>query len=154
MVIVTLIRHGETEHNAEARLQGWSESELSGLGRRQACLTGRVLSQRVPKVERIWTSDLCRGLDTSKIIAQELGSDNQSLIRSTSLLREASYGVLEGMKVSDAIKRLRREGKTWQDYGESIKDVETRLAQAWRIIMDEVNGSGMLHVVVVTHGSM
>jgi broad specificity phosphatase PhoE len=87
-------------------------------------------------------------------MAQELGSDNQSLIRSTSLLREASYGALEGMKVSDAIKRLRREGKTWQDYGESIKDVEARLAQAWTTIMDEVNESGMLHVVVVTHGSM
>ena len=44
---VILVRHGETEYNAQGRLQGYSPVPLSMRGRQQAMLIGpRVLSSR------------------------------------------------------------------------------------------------------------
>ncbi|MGQ0744539.1 MAG: histidine phosphatase family protein [Acidimicrobiales bacterium] len=65
-----VIRHGQSEWNAQGRWQGWADTPLSDLGRAQAAeavagLAGRAWSAVV-------SSDLGRAVETAQIIAAAL----------------------------------------------------------------------------------
>jgi glucosyl-3-phosphoglycerate phosphatase len=60
-----LVRHGESEWNAESRLQGQADPALSELGRAQAREVGAVLAS-LPPVRAV-TSDLARARDTAAL---------------------------------------------------------------------------------------
>jgi len=60
-----LVRHGESAWNAEGRLQGQADPELSPLGREQAAAVAAVVA-RLP-VTRTLTSDLVRARDTAAL---------------------------------------------------------------------------------------
>lgn len=66
-----LIRHGQSEGNANGVLQGRLDFGLSELGLRQAQLTAERLGGE--RVDRIVTSPLGRALQTAEIIAAALG---------------------------------------------------------------------------------
>lgn len=85
-----LVRHGETDWNADARIQGSSDIPLNRRGIEQA----RRLHERLASVpiDAVYTSDLSRCVDTARIV---VGARRLSL-RSTPLLREICYGTWEG----------------------------------------------------------
>ncbi|KAL0343649.1 UNVERIFIED_CONTAM: Phosphoglycerate mutase-like protein 4 [Sesamum angustifolium] len=90
---IVVIRHGETKWNADRRIQGQLDVDLSDIGRKQAFAVADRLS-REPKISAVYSSDLKRALDTAEIIAKSCGvlegggeSFNQLYNRCTSALQ-------------------------------------------------------------------
>jgi probable phosphoglycerate mutase len=69
MTRVLLVRHGQSEWNADGRWQGQADPALTDLGRHQALHASRSLGV----VDAIVSSDLQRAAETAAIIASELG---------------------------------------------------------------------------------
>lgn len=69
MTRVLLVRHGQSEWNADGRWQGQADPPLTDLGRHQAKHAARNLGV----VDAIVASDLQRASETALIIAGELG---------------------------------------------------------------------------------
>ena len=65
-----LVRHGETEWNAAARMQGRLDSGLTPLGREHAKCSGQLLARL--GVDAIFASPLGRVRETLAIAAQDL----------------------------------------------------------------------------------
>jgi broad specificity phosphatase PhoE len=85
-------RHGETEWNAERRLQGQQDIPLNSRGRGQALATARFL-RSVP-LSQVHSSTLRRCQQTAGPIAEaNIGRSN---VVSSDLLKETALGVLEG----------------------------------------------------------
>ena len=66
---ILLVRHGQSEWNAEGRWQGQADIALSALGRRQA----HVATQKLGTFDVIAASTLMRAAETAYIISTELG---------------------------------------------------------------------------------
>jgi 2,3-bisphosphoglycerate-dependent phosphoglycerate mutase len=91
-----LIRHGQSAGNAEGRFGGHSATPLSSLGKRQALLTGRVLSNE--KIDAVYSSDLLRAVESAEPLAKSLGLS----VDRTNAFRERHVGVLEGLTFDEA----------------------------------------------------
>ena len=89
-----ITRHGQTEDNAHGITMGQRDSPLTALGAGQA--QGKVLAlKKIPhKINRIYTSDLGRCVQTAKIISDAFGL--QKAIPDKKL-REISFGKYEGL---------------------------------------------------------
>lgn len=136
MTTLLLVRHGETDWNAEGRLQGHTDRPLSDYGRRQA----RRLAEELEGegLEAIYSSDLARAHETAEIVGERLGLP----ISLEPALREKDWGSWEGL---DAVERDRVEF-----VGESTEAHQERMLRALRRIAELHPGNG--RVLVVTHG--
>ncbi len=85
-----LVRHGQSDGNAEGRFGGHSPTPLSALGKQQAELTAQVLAKE--KINAIYSSDLLRAVQTAQPLAKML--DLPIIV--TAAFRERKVGVLEG----------------------------------------------------------
>ncbi|HEX7021716.1 MAG TPA: histidine phosphatase family protein, partial [Trueperaceae bacterium] len=63
---ITLIRHAVTTWNADRRIQGQSDVELSEEGREQAQALGRRLAT-MPDISLVYASPLLRSRETARI---------------------------------------------------------------------------------------
>src|ERR1044071_3382976 len=64
--ILILIRHGQTDWNAENRVQGQANSPLNELGRLQAKELSEKLVFEHSDISAVYSSDLDRAYDTAK----------------------------------------------------------------------------------------
>lgn len=89
--VVYLVRHGETEWNRDARIQGQLDVELSDVGRAQA----RLLSARLGRIplDAVYSSDLSRAMETARTIAEPAGLD----VRLAQEFREIDFGAWQGL---------------------------------------------------------
>ena len=99
MAGIYIVRHGETEWNAEGRIQGHTDIGLSDRGREQARAIARRLAGFPFAVA--YSSDMSRTRDTARII---LGERNIPL-HSVPELREYHKGVFEGLTVQQYRQR-------------------------------------------------
>jgi broad specificity phosphatase PhoE len=67
-MLVYLIRHGQTDYNAEGRIQGWLEVPLNAEGRIQADKLARRLASK--PISTVYASPLSRAADTGRAIAE------------------------------------------------------------------------------------
>ncbi|VEC87006.1 Phosphoglycerate mutase [Raoultella ornithinolytica] len=104
MLQVHLVRHGETQWNAERRIQGQSDSPLTPHGERQAWQVGE--RARTLGITHIIASDLGRTRRTAEIIAEACGCD----VILDSRLRELDMGVLEKRHIDS----LSEEEEEWR----------------------------------------
>jgi broad specificity phosphatase PhoE len=130
-----LVRHGETDWNADGRLQGHTDRPLSDFGRRQARQLVEDLAEE--KLDAIYASDLSRARETAEIVGARLGL----AVVIDPDLREKDWGTWEGLT---PIERDRVEF-----VGESTKAHQERMLEALRRIADRHPGG---RVLVVTHG--
>jgi broad specificity phosphatase PhoE len=93
---VLLVRHGESQGNAERRFGGHTATPLSELGHRQAEVTARALGRE--GVTALYSSDLLRAVQTAEPLARLTGL----AIRRTAALRERSVGQMEGLTFEEA----------------------------------------------------
>jgi probable phosphoglycerate mutase len=130
-----LVRHGETDWNAEGRLQGHTDRPLNDYGRRQA----RELAERLAgeQVDAVYASDLVRARETAEIVAGRLGLP----VGVDPDLREKDWGTWEGLTGDERVHV--------ELVGESTADHRDRMLRALRRIAGR-HPSG--RVVVVTHG--
>jgi broad specificity phosphatase PhoE len=130
-----LVRHGETDWNADGRLQGQTDRVLSDFGRRQAQeLAGELAGE---EIDAIYASDLARARQTAEIVAERVGLP----VLLDADLREKDWGTWEGLS---AVERDRIEfvGETTEEHGQ-------RMLRALRRIAERHPGG---RVLVVTHG--
>ena len=97
MTKLILIRHGESLGNAERRLLGHTDLDLSDLGYSQAEVAAKILADE--KIDVIYSSDLIRAYNTALPHAVRRGL---SVIPSKEL-REVKLGEWEGKRVVDVI---------------------------------------------------
>ncbi|MFZ6004273.1 MAG: histidine phosphatase family protein [Actinomycetota bacterium] len=94
MTRVLLIRHGQSEWNADGRWQGQADPALTDLGRHQAMHASRSLGV----VDAIVSSDLQRASETAVILSSELGVGPVLLDPD---LRERHAGAWQGLTRAD-----------------------------------------------------
>jgi broad specificity phosphatase PhoE len=93
---VILVRHGQSQGNAERRFGGHTPTPLSRLGHAQAEATARALAAE--GVTAIYSSDLLRAVQTAEPLARATGLR----VENTSAFRERSVGIMEGLTFEDA----------------------------------------------------
>ena len=136
MTTLLLVRHGETDWNADGRLQGQTDRPLSDFGRRQARQLAEELADE--ELEAIYASDLSRARETAEIVAERL----ELPVVLDPDLREKDWGTWEGLT---GVERDRVEF-----VGEPTEAHQERILRALRRISERHPGDG--RVLVVTHG--
>jgi broad specificity phosphatase PhoE len=131
-----LVRHGETDWNAEGRLQGQTDRPLSDFGRRQAEQLAAELEGE--ELEAIYSSDLARASETAEIVGKRLGLP----VVLDPDLREKNWGTWEGLT---AVERDQVEF-----LGESTRAHQKRTLRALRRISERHPDD--VRVLIVTHG--
>ncbi|MCR9978956.1 phosphoglycerate mutase family protein [Vibrio parahaemolyticus] len=92
---IFVLRHGETEFNADKKLQGHCNSSLTSKGSDQARRVGTTLKQYVEnRPFRVYSSTLGRALQTSQIVCEELNYSYKNLNKEPRL-KEFSLGEWE-----------------------------------------------------------
>jgi glucosyl-3-phosphoglycerate phosphatase len=146
-----LVRHGETVDNARGITQGWNDSELSDVGRRQVQALARRVESFAPTA--IFTSSLPRAVATAEAIAAQTGL----AIAPLDDLREINCGRWEGLSFLKVREEEPELYRNWIDDptvacpgGESHTDLALRLERAFEKI--RASNGGRLRPVVVSHG--
>ncbi len=150
MLRLLVVRHGQTDFNAQRRYQGAIDVALNAAGVRQA----EALAQRLPtdEIDAIISSPLERALQTARIIAQTLSCDVQVMEH----FRERSVGVYEGL-TSEEVKakypdlwgqRLTRQMNQTPPGGETILEVGCRVLEGLGQLKERYSGKTVL---LVTH---
>ena len=101
---ILLVRHGETDWNAERRVQGKTDRPLNDTGRVQARALAAQLAA-VP-IAAVYSSDLSRALETARIVA-----DARDLrVTPDPDLRERDFGTWEGLTDVEILERFPSHG--------------------------------------------
>lgn len=141
-----LARHGETEENLKGLTQGWLQGRLTQNGLIQAKNLGLQLKKY--DLELIFSSDLDRCVKTAQEIFE--ANNNTKKLILTKLLRERSYGDLEGKVVTlkdlEALPGGFYHGKPTN--GESLYDVWLRLKTFYEDIKSNYHNNT---IAIVTH---
>lgn len=152
---LTLVRHGQTAENKLKIIQGQMETQLTELGRDQAKMLAKHLSETQEKFDKVYSSDLIRAYETCQIVC-----DGKYDIIKCELLRERSFGVLQGSPLdllrSEAYKAGHDETNFTQfrpKGGETMDEVQERIysfcnEDLFRITEDSKS------VLIVTHGGV
>lgn len=148
-----LIRHGETDWNAEHRIQGQLDVPLNEVGRAQADAIG--LRFRDETIDVLVSSDLSRAMQTMQPIADACSLQ----VLSDSRLRERNLGVLEGLFYEEAQRKMpqvldvfrSRQIDTPLDGGESLRAFAGRVVAALTALAETHKGK---RIVAVTHGGV
>lgn len=166
--VIYYIRHGETQWNAEGRLQGVQDIPLNELGRKQAVHAGDILADLFARDGRDETSiafvasPLGRARSTMELVRGTLGLPpaDYSL---DDRLREIGYGHWEGstlaqMQVSDPEVFARRQTDKWMvspPGGESYASVQIRMRDWYDSLLADtvaVAHGGTARALMVTLG--
>jgi broad specificity phosphatase PhoE len=130
-----LVRHGETDWNAQGRLQGHTDRPLNDYGRQQA----KALAHRLAGegADAIYTSDLLRAKETAEIVGERLGLT----VVVDPDLREKDWGTWEGLTGDERVA-VEFEGETTEAHRDRVMGAVRRI----------VARHPEQQVVVVTHG--
>lgn len=165
MSLFVLLRHGQSEWNAENRFTGFVDVGLTELGREEARKGGRALAGT--RFDRAFSSTLKRAIETTEIALAESGS-NEHLrtgaggwtITLHDDLRERDYGDLAGLNKAETAQKYGDEQvRIWRrSYdvpppgGESLKDVVARAGRYYGAEIAPVLARGE-SVLVGAHGN-
>jgi probable phosphoglycerate mutase len=149
------VRHGETDWNAEGRLQGQRDIPLNDVGRVQAEEVGTILGRIAKRPEDLAyvSSPLSRTRETMELMRRRLGL-HQTAYRQDDRLKELSFGAWEGL--------------TWPEVEvKNPKLAAARIADKWNVAPPEGESYEMLArrispfvetmerpCVVVSHGGV
>ncbi|MET3853699.1 histidine phosphatase family protein [Rhizobium sp. OAE497] len=157
-MLIYVVRHGQTDWNAERRLQGQKDIPLNAIGREQARLNGIDLAE-ILKVEGIAfdfvASPLTRTRQTMEIVRTAMGIDPRGY-RTDERLVEVSFGDWEGftlkeLKVTQRDRVSERNLNKW-DFIPPGDDAESYEIMSWRSAswLNSVDKP----TVCVTHGGV
>jgi broad specificity phosphatase PhoE len=95
--LVYFLRHGETDWNAEGRLQGQADTDINALGRKQADRNGWVLAGLLGKAEDFdfVASPMRRTRETMERVRTAMGLDPEGY-RTDARLIEVHFGDWQG----------------------------------------------------------
>ena len=146
-----IARHGETDFNAEDRIQGSGKdlSVLSQRGVQQAIALGKSLEN--VDFDAVYSSPLRRAVDTVK---HAFGNKYEPILDKR--LIEIGLGEMEGMLASEAAAAFPESSKSWPnpaEYipppgGEALEDMVARVDA----FLEDIRQTGHRKVLVLTHG--
>ena len=146
-----LVRHGETDGNAEGRSQGRRDVPLNDVGRRQAAAIGERMRDRL--LVGVYSSPLARCAATAEAIAVHHAVQVQHDAR----LAELDHGLLDGL-TSEELRRDHAEFLArWRaddptdlamPGGESMGDAQRRMVETTEAIA-ALHSDG--EIAVVSH---
>jgi glucosyl-3-phosphoglycerate phosphatase len=118
---LVLLRHGETDWNAEERAQGHADVHLNTVGRAQAAAVAPVLAAFGPA--RLWSSDLARAMQTASYVAAATGLSVEPDAR----LREYDVGKRSGLTRAEFAASFPQEYAAWlaEDQSHLVPGEET-----------------------------
>lgn len=151
---IFLIRHGQSEANKENIIQGHMDSSLSDIGREQAKTAGEILLESKTVFDSVYSSDLSRAKETTKIITGVLGVKD---IVFDERLREMYLGDYEGKNSKELTEEENAFlNSCWDDHDIRVPNGETTNEFKHRIkdIFNEIIASGENDstILVVAHG--
>lgn len=148
------VRHGEAEGNQKRIFHGWTDSELTPKGHKQAeSVAARLKSENI---DVIYSSPLKRAYGTASIIARE---NNIKDIITLDGLKEINGGKWENENWDELPQKWPEEYDVWErkphlhcmPMGETMKEVFDRMVSAINYIIEENQGK---NVCIVTHGTV
>lgn len=149
------VRHGESESNAEGRIQGHSDSPLSELGRSHAQAAARWLEQR--EIDAVFSSPLSRASETASVIARGAGI---GAVETLEELIELDTGRFSGERLRDLatvdeelFRRFRVHSWEAVPDAERIESLQRRAWSVWDRLIERAHAGGR-RIVSVTHGGM
>jgi broad specificity phosphatase PhoE len=154
MPVIYLVRHGQTEGNANHRMQGCrADTPLTSFGREQARYVGEILKRllRSSNTPRLVSSPLGRAVETTAIILETLGLP-PTAYEIDDRLREIDYGAWTGLTQAEVRQKYQaqweaRAADPWNvppSNGESYAEVGARAIE-WLRSQDR-------DVIAVAHG--
>lgn len=156
--LLYLCRHGQTDWNAERRLQGQSDIPLNALGRAQARRNGRYLKIALGTAAAdflFMSSPMSRAVDTMRLLRRELGLEPDDFRRDPRLA-EIHFGDWQGFTVKELEARdpeacARREADKWNflppgQGAETYEALSERVSPVFRAL-DR-------HAIVTAHGGI
>lgn len=152
-VRVLIVRHGETQWNADGRIQGQTDVHLSDRGEMQArALVPRLADELIAAV---YASDLQRAWRTA-----DLAVEGRFVpVTRDPAWRELAFGAWEGLVYAEAAardpevasRRLRHPARTAPPGGEHLGDLLDRVRPALQAIQARHAGETVL---IATHGGV
>ena len=150
---VCLVRHGETDWNAEKRVQGQIDIDLNAAGEVQA----RAIAEGIRPYEfaAAYSSDLRRANRTARLALA--GRDIS--VSPAPALRERHFGVLQGLTAEEAgivnplghRARIARDPDSDFATGESLIDFAARVLAGMEVLAVRHAGQS---VIAFTHGGV
>ncbi len=156
MTELLLVRHGESQFNAERRWAGWDDfSPLTALGEAEAHAVASRLALE-DGIGALYASPLLRAWQTAQIISKTLGIGPVQ----HDGLREVNVGQVAGLTMEEFATQLPGHYERWQersDSGFTWPGGENRhefFLRAGRAVEEIANGHPGEKVVVVCHGGV
>lgn len=97
-VHILLLRHGQTDANAQGIMQGQMQTPLNALGHQQAAMLARGVMGKGLPVVRLVSSDLQRAVQTAEPVSRSTGLPIQVIAE----WRERCFGAMEGQPANHA----------------------------------------------------
>lgn len=153
--MIYLLRHGQTQFNAERRIQGQCDSPLTALGREQAAALGRVLGEELGEARHtvpIVASPLGRALASAEIVRVHAGI--AAAVETDERLMEVGCGSWEQLTRPEIAARhpgydaAESFIEAWRDH---CPDGET-IGQAMARVEDWLRWAEGRTVIAVSHG--
>ncbi|MGE1061404.1 alpha-ribazole phosphatase [Megasphaera paucivorans] len=153
MIKLYLVRHGETDGNAQQWYQGTTDVPLNKTGIMQAECLSRFLED--VHFDAVYSSTLSRAKRTAEIIAEP----HDLFVKAYDDLREINFGVWEKHTYSEITTRWPGEIEAFYDSegnmrahgGESFRDVEKRITEKTKeLLQHHVSGDT---IMIVSHGA-
>ncbi|WP_105429424.1 histidine phosphatase family protein [Neorhizobium sp. T6_25] len=156
-MLIYMIRHGQTDWNAEGRLQGQQDIPLNALGRSQATRNGERLREMIGAADgfRFIASPLSRTRETMERLRTAMGLDPVAYGTDERLI-EVSFGDWEGRTLEEishvSPERLRARAEQKWSFIPPGASAESYEILCWRIgaWLQSLDGP----TVCVSHGGV
>jgi len=140
-VKITYFVHGTTTDNEKDVSSGWSDVELSELGKKQSIDLWDYVKDK--RFDVVFCSDLKRSVDSAK-----LAFEGQVPIIQDARLRECNYGIYNAQP-SVLVEPMQEKNTTTKfPEGESYEDVKVRIADFLEFLKQNYDGKS---VAIVAH---
>ncbi|MDI1465621.1 histidine phosphatase family protein [Catellatospora sp. KI3] len=151
MTRIILWRHGNTDYNAEGRVQGQQDAPLNDKGRAQAAAAAPALARRGPA--RLVTSDLSRAAHTAAALAQLTGLVPERDPR----LRERGFGHWENLLMTEVKEQFPTSWLGWRDALDDPGDGVEPLTQLGKRVVEVIRQAAEVApgvtTVLASHGA-
>ncbi|WP_019937156.1 2,3-diphosphoglycerate-dependent phosphoglycerate mutase [Bordetella sp. FB-8] len=105
MYKLVLMRHGESQWNLENRFTGWTDVDLTDVGREQARQAGLLLKKEGYSFDLAFTSVLKRAIRTLWIVLDAMDA-MYTPVGNTWRLNERHYGALQGLNKAETAAKF------------------------------------------------
>lgn len=147
------VRHGESVSNADGRIQGHTDSPLSGLGRTHAEAAGRWFADK--GIDLVLTSPLSRARQTAEAIARHAKAGETHDVPELIELDTGRYSDVRIAELRELDPELFRRFRvhSWEvvPEAERIASLQRRARAVWSRLIERAHG-GARRIVSVSHG--